>query len=261
MGKKKTVKSDYEEELKLIHTERNNILNFKIEFKCKTQKQKELLKTLQNKTITFIKGPAGTGKSYVGIYSALTELKNNNIDKILFIYPTQEDEGESLGFLPGDEFEKVSPFFGPDKYTMEKMFTASGKNGPDIVNQLLNKKLIEIHPTLWMRGLTIDNSIVIISECQNMNSDILLKLITRIGENTKIYINGDIGQISSKGIKKGNKISGLQYAIDHLSILDEIGIVEFGTEDIVRNSLISKILKCWSPDVYGTLETIDKNKE
>ena len=120
--------------------------------------------------------------------------------------------------------------------------------------------IIEIHPTLWLRGLTIDNAIVIISECQNLGKDNLLKAITRIGENTKIIVNGDQYQISAKGIKRGKRISGLQYAIDHLKELDEIGVIEFEIGDIIRNPLISKILACWDPEVYDELLSSEDEK-
>lgn len=262
MGKKKSVsKSDVDLELKQIESTVKSPINFSLSaIKCKNSKQKTLAKTIKEKDITFIIGPAGTGKSYISIYSALELLrKGDGIQKIIFIYPTEEDDGEALGFMPGDESEKLMPWARADLYTMEKIFDACGKKGKDVVQNLLGQGIIEIHPTLWLRGLTIDNAVVIISECQNLGKDNLLKAITRIGENTKIIINGDQYQISAKGIKRGKRISGLQYAIEHLRELDEIGVVEFEINDIIRNPLISKILAHWDPDVYGELNREEGN--
>ena len=257
MGKKKSVsKSDLEKDLCEIQETIKSPINFSLSaIKYKNAKQKTLAKTIKEKDITFITGPAGTGKSYISIYSALELLrKGDGIQKIIFIYPTEEDDGEALGFMPGDESEKLMPWARADLYTMEKIFEACGKKGKDVVQGLLGQGIIEIHPTLWLRGLTIDNAVVIISECQNLGKDNLLKAITRIGESTKIIINGDQYQISAKGIKRGKRVSGLQYAIEHLSELDEIGVVEFSIEDIIRNPLISKILAHWDPEVYGELD-------
>ena len=263
MGKKKSVsKSDVDLELKQIEAAVKSPINFSLSaIKCKNAKQKTLAKTIKEKDITFITGPAGTGKSYISIYSALELLrKGDGIQKIIFIYPTEEDDGEALGFMPGDESEKLMPWARADLYTMEKIFDACGKKGKDVVQNLLMQGIIEIHPTLWLRGLTIDNAIVIISECQNLGKDNLLKAITRIGENTKIIVNGDQYQISAKGIKRGKRISGLQYAIDHLKELDEIGVIEFEIGDIIRNPLISKILACWDPEVYDELLSNENEK-
>lgn len=258
MGKKKSVssKSDLEKDLLEVQETIKSPINFSLSaIKCKNSKQKTLFKTIKDKVITFITGPAGTGKSYISIYTALELLKKGDgIQKLIFIYPTEEDDGEALGFMPGDETEKLMPWARADLYTMEKIFDSCGKKGKEIVQNLLTQGIIEIHPTLWLRGLTIDNSIVIISECQNLGKDNLLKAITRIGENTKMIINGDQYQISAKGIKRGKRVSGLQYAIDHLGDLDEIGVVEFDISDIIRNPLISKILINWDPDIYGDLK-------
>ena len=258
MGKKKSVssKSELEKDLCEIQETIKSPINFSLSaIKCKNAKQKTLFKTIKDKVITFITGPAGTGKSYISIYTALELLKKGDgIQKLIFIYPTEEDDGEALGFMPGDESEKLMPWARADLYTMEKIFDSCGKKGKEIVQSFLAQGIIEIHPTLWLRGLTIDNSIVIISECQNLGKDNLLKAITRIGENTKMIINGDQYQISAKGIKRGKRVSGLQYAIDHLNSLEEIGVVEFDVSDIIRNPLISKILVNWDPEVYGDLD-------
>jgi phosphate starvation-inducible PhoH-like protein len=262
MGKKKSVssKSELEKDLCEIQETIKSPINFSLSaIKCKNAKQKTLFKTIKDKVITFITGPAGTGKSYISIYTALELLKKGDgIQKLIFIYPTEEDDGEALGFMPGDESEKLMPWARADLYTMEKIFDSCGKKGKEIVQNLLAQGVIEIHPTLWLRGLTIDNSIVIISECQNLGKDNLLKAITRIGENTKMIINGDQYQISAKGIKRGKRVSGLQYAIDHLNSLEEIGVVEFDISDIIRNPLISKILVNWDPEVYGDLDLGEK---
>ena len=265
MPRKKAInltEGDQIEHARRLAQSKTSIGSIGLKVKCKNPRQKKLLKTIRECDITLVSGPAGTGKSYISIYAALDWLKSHpeECKKIIFIYPTEEDDGESLGFLPGTAEEKLNPWAAPDMYTIEKIINEStGKdNGRSIVEEMISKGVIEIHPTLWLRGLTIDNSFVIVSECQNLGKDSLLKVLTRIGENCKIVVSGDLKQISAKGIKKGKRESGLQYALEVLTGLDEIGSVIFEVEDIVRNPLISKILFAWDPESYGYLKCIEE---
>ena len=258
--KKATVMSEGDalEHARRVSQSMTPIGGISLKVKCKNPRQKELLKAIREHDITLVSGPAGTGKSYVSIYAALDWLKSNpeTCKKIIFIYPTEEDDGESLGFLPGTSEEKLQPWSAPDMYTIEKILRESGKEeqAKGIVEDLLKKGIVEIHPTLWLRGLTIDNAFVIVSECQNLGKDSLLKVLTRIGENCKIVVSGDLKQISAKGIKRGKRESGLGYALSVLPDLAEVASVEFKVEDIVRNPLISKLLLAWDPESYGYLE-------
>lgn len=151
MGKKKSVsnKSELEKDLQEVQETIKSPISFSLSsVKYKNAKQKILAKTIKEKDITFITGPAGTGKSYISIYSALELLrKGDGIQKLIFIYPTEEDDGEALGFMPGDEGEKLMPWARADLYTMEKIFDSCGKKGKDVVQGLLGQGIIEIHPT------------------------------------------------------------------------------------------------------------------
>lgn len=226
-------------------------LESKLVFKCKTPKQKELTKTIQEKEITFITGPAGTGKSYVSIATALGMLKEpgSPFKKIVLIYPVEIDKTESIGFLKGTLEEKLEPYYEADFYTMEKIFNASGIDGKGAVAKLVAAGQIEIKSAGFLRGSTLDDSIVIVSEAQNFTKSTFLKILTRIGSSKYIF-NADENQLDADSIKTKSREAGLRYAIDKLSGLDEIGTVEFTISDVVRNPLISKILACWDPELY-----------
>lgn len=262
MASKKKVKSDIEDELELIRSERDNILNFKLNVKCRTKKQKEFLKSIFDKEISIVIGPAGTGKSYTSLYAALSLLKDpsNNFEKIILIYPSEVSKEENLGYLKGTLEDKLAPYKEADFYTMEKIFNASGKNGKEIVQKLVDAGKIEVKSATFLRGSTIDNSIVIVSEAQNFTKDTFLKILTRIGTNSKYIFNSDEQQLDAGSLKSGRNEKGLRYAVEKLQDLPEIGIVEFGLSDIIRNDIIIKILKRWLPEIYGNLDE-EKEKE
>lgn len=163
--------------------------------------------------------------------------------------------------LRGDLQEKLAPYKEADFYTMEKIFNASGKNGKEIVQKLVDAGKIEVKGSQFLRGNNIDSSIVLISESQNFSRDTFLKILTRIGTNSKYIFNSDEMQLDSSSLKSGKNQKGLQYAVEKLSDMDEIGIVEFGLEDVVRNDLIPSILKRWLPKVYGDLDEEEISKK
>ena len=164
--------------------------------------------------------------------------------------------------LRGDLQEKLAPYKEADFYTMEKIFNASGKNGKEIVQKLVDAGKIEVKGSQFLRGNNIDSSIVLISESQNFSRDTFLKILTRIGTNSKYIFNSDEMQLDSSSLKSGKNQKGLQYAVEKLSdMMDEIGIVEFGLEDVVRNDLIPSILKRWLPEVYGDLDEEEISKK
>lgn len=261
MAKKKNSalpEGDAEEHARRLAKSIPGIGSISLKVKCKNKRQKELLRTIREKDITLVSGPAGTGKSYICLAQSLDLLKEfpEQYKKLLLIYPTECDDEESIGFIPGTYEEKTLPYARPDLYTIEKIInTSTGKDdGAKRVEEMLEKGLIEIHPTTFLRGLTIDNAIVCINEVQNMSKDQLIKVLTRIGDDSKMLISGDLFQISAKGIKKGKRESGLRYAMEVLKDLEEVGMVEFLPEDIVRNPLIGRLLMAWSPDEYGYLK-------
>lgn len=265
MARKKTNKSDLDEELEIIKKERNDILNFKLNVKCKTKKQKELLKTILEKEVTLVDAYAGVGKSLISIFAALTLLKDhtNGYDKIIMIYPTELSKEENLGALPGELLQgKLAPYIEADNATMEKIFLMSGRtDGKEIIQKLVESGKLEYRPAAYLRGFTFDSSIVILNECQNFTKDTFLKVLTRIGHNSKYIIIGDSFQVDSNSIKSGKKMMGLQYAMEKLADLPEFGVVEFGLEDVLRNDIIVKILKRWNPEIYGNLDEEEEFKK
>lgn len=204
----------------------------KFNLRGKNKKQKELIKEIDKNQITFAVGPAGTGKSYVSIAKALELLANpdNQYQKIYVITPAVTSE-ESLGYLKGDLTEKLFPFLFSSYYLMDKII---GKNNR---KQMQEMKIIEPLAFSFLRGINIDNSIVVVEETQNTTIGQMKLLLTRIGYNTKFIISGDIEQTDRKGA------NGLQDGINRTENINEISFVEFTYNDIVRNPLISKILK------------------
>lgn len=256
MARKKAPKSDIDSEMSLIRAEIDNPLNFKLNVKCKTKKQKEFLNSILTKEVSFVLGPAGSGKSYISIYGALQLLKDpgNGFEKIIFIYPVELAKEENLGFLKGTLEDKLQPYTEADLYTMEKIIEASGHDGKEVIQKLISSGMIEFRSATFLRGCSIDNSLILVSECQNFSKDTFLKILTRIGTNSRLIFSGDILQKDSQSIKNGKNIMGLQYAIEKLKDLPEFGVIEFKLEDIIRNDIIVKILKRWIPEVYGDLD-------
>lgn len=260
MGKKKNLKESVSpEEMEFINAKMNNsfdkpvqfidygkLLNYKISLKCKNEKQKQLMKAIEENEIIFSCGAAGTGKSFISLGTALKLLKEeNNYKKIVIVIPTVQSELE-IGFLPGNVDEKLQYNAEPSLYTMQKILKICGNIGSrEIINNLIRNGLIEIRCISFMRGLTIDNSIVVIEESQQFPKSAFKTLLTRIGDNSKYIFDGDIEQIDNNEITKGKKECGLKYAMENLNDIDEIGCVEFSNDEIVRNPLISKILDKW----------------
>lgn len=250
MVKKKKTNTDDNNEIKeLLNTyKEENQLKYKISLKCKNEKQKKLCEAIKDKEIVFSCGSAGSGKSFISIGMALKLLKDkekNNYKKIILVVPTVQSDLE-IGFLPGTVDEKLQYNAEASLYTMEKCLDQSGNSKSyDIILKLIKDGLLEIRCVSFMRGYTIDNAIVIIEESQQFPKSAFKTLLTRIGDNSKYIFNGDIEQIDNKDIKRGKDICGLSYAMDKLKDTDEIGIVTFNRDEIVRNPLITKILDKW----------------
>ena len=200
----------------------------------RSKKQKEYVRALKESEIIISSGPAGTGKTYLAVAVALTMLLEKKIERIILSRPAVE-AGEKLGFLPGDMREKVDPYLRP---LYDSLY--------DLLDyEKIQKKIevgdIEIAPLAFMRGRTLKNSFAILDEAQNA-SDIQIKMfLTRIGENSKIVVNGDPSQIDL--INKNS--SGLNRAKNLLKSLKEISVVDFDHTDVVRHPLVSKIVKAY----------------
>lgn len=224
-------------------------LNFKLDVKCKNNKQKNFIKNLQdlNIKLNICDAPAGVGKSLLALTAGLFHLKNGNVDKIIVIVPTVEaSEATKIGLLPGTIEEKIYPFQIATRTTLEKILKLSGNVGyREEAQQLINSGLITFELLSYARGRTFDNAFIIIDEAENLSKRETLLLIGRMGEgNTKIALLGDKEQCDRKGLRDFND-SGLIHAKEKLSDIEEVAIDEFTNKDIVRNTFITKVFEKW----------------
>ena len=229
---------------KFMIDEKSNNKNSKIEYIIKTpkksviprsEKQKLYVSALKESDIIISSGPAGTGKTYLAVAVALTMLLEKKIERIILSRPAVE-AGERLGFLPGDMREKVDPYLRP---LYDSLY--------DLLDfEKIQKKIeigdIEIAPLAFMRGRTLKNSFAILDEAQNATDTQIKMFLTRIGENSKIVINGDPSQIDLPN----KSLSGLKRSTKILGHLKEISTVDFDHNDVVRHPLVSKIVKAYS---------------
>ena len=225
-------------------------LSFKLDIKCKNEKQKDFLNVLKNKNyqICFGIGAPGTGKSYISLSFALRELKEGRYNNIIMIVPTAPAGGLdlNLGYLKGDFEDKTRPFKECDEETIAKILKNSGNGDPTIIAQnLINSGYVRYEFINYALGKTFDDSIILVNEAEQYTKDNMKLLLTRIGEHSKVIITGDCGQVNRRDIVNKKSECGLEYAANHLIDLDEVGVTEFTREDIVRNPLITKILDVW----------------
>lgn len=201
--------------------------------KPRTGTQEKYLNAIKNSTITIAVGPAGTGKSYVAASYAAELLYYRKIDKLVLTRPIVE-AGETLGFLPGDLDEKYQPYIAPFREILDE------KLGKSFVDYLLKTKAIEAVPMQFMRGRTFKNCIVILDEGQNATQAQLKLLLTRLGDNAKCIIDGDISQTD---LPKSE--SGLEDAINRLRGLSSIATIEFNRSEVVRSKMCAQILAAY----------------
>jgi len=199
--------------------------------KPKTHGQKEYIKTIGEKDVTFGVGPAGTGKTYLAVAMAIKAFKNNEVNRIIITRPAVE-AGESLGYLPGDLQNKITPYLRPLHDALNEIL------GAETYLKYKDRGLIEIAPLAYMRGRTLDNAFIILDEAQNTTGAQMRMFLTRFGFGSKVVINGDISQMD---LQKGKK-SGLQTALEVLSSVDDIGFIHFSERDVVRHGLVQKII-------------------
>ncbi|MGG3282868.1 PhoH family protein [Paenibacillus solani] len=199
--------------------------------RVKTIGQKHYVTTIKKRDIVFGIGPAGTGKTYLAVVLAVAALKEGAVKRIILTRPAVE-AGESLGFLPGDLQEKVDPYLRP---LYDALYDVMG---PDQTAKALERGLIEIAPLAYMRGRTLDDSFIILDEAQNTTPEQMKMFLTRLGFGSKMVITGDVTQID---LPRGKK-SGLIEAKKILSEIEEVGFVYFAEQDVVRHSLVQKII-------------------
>jgi len=213
----------------------NSIIKKKQKNKFLTSHQEDYYNLLRNNQITICSGPAGVGKSYIAMKAAVDLLMdpNNGYEKLVIVRPAVEAE-EKLGSLPGNLEEKLDPYIFPSYYLLNKII------GKESREKLKEAEIIEVFALAYMRGMNIDNTILIFEESQNSSPNQMKLLLTRIGFNSKFFISGDIEQTDRYRDKKQ---SGLYDAIHKFKGIPDVGVFEFGDEDVVRNPLITKILK------------------
>ena len=206
-----------------------------------TENQRTYYDILKSNQITICSGPAGVGKSYIAMKAAVDLLfdKNNAYEKIMIVRPAVEAE-EKLGALPGNVEEKLDPYIFPSYYLLNKII------GKDVREKLKNMEIIEVFALAYMRGMNIDNSILIFEEAQNCTPKQMKLLLTRIGFNSKFFISGDLEQTDRY---KDKTHSGLWDALEKFKNIDDIGTFTFKDSDIVRNAIITKILKKYEDEV------------
>jgi len=220
----------------LIKTPRKSVI-------ARSKKQSDYIKALKENDIVISLGPAGTGKSFLAVSVAVTLLMEKKIERVILSRPAVE-AGEKLGFLPGDMKEKVDPYLRPLYDALYELF------GADKIDKKIESGEIEIAPLAFMRGRTLKNCVAILDEAQNATETQIKMFLTRIGENSKLIVNGDPSQIDL--INK--KYSGLVKSKNTLKNIKEIKIIEFDHNDVVRHPLVSKIISA-----YQTHSSDDKN--
>jgi phosphate starvation-inducible PhoH-like protein len=216
----------------------------------KNAAQKRFYNTISKKDITFGIGPAGCGKTYLSVHRALRELgdKDNYIDGIVIVKPLVEAAGEKIGYLPGDVEEKTAPFMMSFYYNMEQII------GKQRLQILKDSNTIQVIPLAFMRGITLANKFVILDEAQNATPEQIKMFVTRIGENSKYIITGDLEQ---SDIKKHN--SGLEDAIKRFAGVHGVGLASFKEKDVVRHSLVRRLLKRYR-DSFNIIDDISAEK-
>tara|TARA_B110000967_G_scaffold46109_1_gene46453 strand:- start:2242 stop:3249 length:1008 start_codon:yes stop_codon:yes gene_type:complete len=211
----------------LIKTPRKSVI-------ARSQKQSDYIKALRENDIIMALGPAGTGKSFLAVSVAITMLMEKKVERVILSRPAVE-AGEKLGFLPGDMKEKVDPYLRPLYDALYELF------GFEKIDKKIETGEIEIAPLAFMRGRTLKNCYAILDEAQNATETQIKMFLTRIGENSKLVVNGDPSQVDL--INKS--YSGLVKSKDVLSGIKEIKIIEFDHNDVVRHPLVSKIIKAY----------------
>ena len=200
----------------------------------KTLNQKLYLGGIPEHSVTFGIGPAGTGKTYLAMAAALSALTEGEVRKIILTRPAVE-AGEALGYLPGDLQEKILPYLRPLYDAMEDML------GKVDVQKLIDRGEIEIAPLAYMRGRTLSNSFIVLDEAQNTTTEQMMMFLTRLGEDSRMVITGDITQVDLPRSRR----SGLKEAMEILSHIPEIQMFFFDSSDVVRHPVVQKIIEAY----------------
>ena len=201
--------------------------------RAKTSGQKTYLDSIDENTITFGIGPAGTGKTYLAVAKAVEALYNKEVSRIILTRPAVE-AGEKLGFLPGTLSEKIDPYLRPLFDSLQEMLE------PEVTAKMMDAGVIEVAPLAYMRGRTLNDSFIILDEAQNTTGEQMKMFLTRLGFNSKMVITGDVTQIDLPG---GN--SGLRIAQNVLADVEGLHISHLSSRDVVRHELVTRIIDAY----------------
>jgi len=201
----------------------------------KTAGQKRYVDTVRDHTVTFVIGPAGTGKSYLAVALAVQALQANEVNRIILTRPAVE-AGERLGFLPGDVLAKVDPYLRPLYDALYDMLDA------EAVSRLMERGTIEVAPLAFMRGRTLNDSFIILDEAQNTTPEQMKMFLTRLGFGSKVVVTGDVTQID---LPEGRGRSGLLAVRDILDGIDGLAFMELGSRDVVRHRIVQDIVDAY----------------
>jgi phosphate starvation-inducible PhoH-like protein len=228
------VKHEGVETLKDLTSQRVTTHERKPGVTAKTVGQKKYLDAIRHHDVTFGIGPAGTGKTYLAVAMALAALRDGAVSRIILTRPAVE-AGEALGFLPGDLYEKITPYLRPLHDALHDMLPAED------IQKYTERATIEIAPLAYMRGRTLNNAFIILDEAQNATTEQMLMFLTRLGHGSKAVITGDETQIDLPP----HKHSGLVEAHRALKRVDGIAVIEFSKRDVVRHPLVQKIITAY----------------
>lgn len=200
----------------------------------KTENQKVYVNAINNNTVVFGVGPAGTGKTYLAMAKAIQALQAREVNRIILTRPAVE-AGESLGYLPGTLSEKIDPYLRPLYDALHEMIE------PETIPHLIEVGTIEVAPLAYMRGRTLNDAFIILDEAQNTSAEQMKMFLTRLGFNSHMVVTGDASQVD---LPRGTD-SGLAQAVEYLAGLDDIAIVNLRSSDVVRHNLVSKIVDAY----------------
>jgi len=220
--------------LKDLLSERIHTSGKKPSVTAKTVGQKKYVDAIRQDDVTFGIGPAGTGKTYLAMAMAVSALKEEKVSRIILTRPAVE-AGENLGFLPGDLYEKITPYLRPLHDALQDMLPA------EEIQKYMERNVIEIAPLAYMRGRTLNNAFIVLDEAQNATAEQMFMFLTRLGLNSKAVITGDETQIDLPSTKR----SGLVEAHRALRGTEGIAIVEFTRRDVVRHPLVQRIIAAY----------------
>ncbi|MFM2081978.1 MAG: PhoH-like protein [Verrucomicrobiota bacterium] len=222
------------EALEALSNDRTQISPTKAPVTPKTVGQKKYCDAIRAHDVTFGIGPAGTGKTYLAVAMALAALRDGKVSRIILTRPAVE-AGEALGFLPGDLYEKITPYLRPLHDALQDMLP------PEEIQKHMERNIIEIAPLAYMRGRTLNHAFIILDEAQNTTAEQMLMFLTRLGHGSKAVITGDESQTDLPSHKQ----SGLIEAHRALKNVEGIAVVEFSTRDVVRHALVQRIITAY----------------